>query len=68
MTSILDVYHQCWAQFRPAKVLCSDGEGALDNGTTKAVFKAKDLELRIPARGQHATTSEARNGILRHGS
>eukprot|EP00959_Pyramimonas_sp_CCMP1952_P318390 6662343-Pyramimonas_sp.AAC.1 len=50
-------------QFGPAKVLCSHGEGALNNDTAKA---AKGIELRIRARGQHATSIEARNGILRH--
>eukprot|EP00959_Pyramimonas_sp_CCMP1952_P406111 8510989-Pyramimonas_sp.AAC.1 len=65
MTSILDAYHQCWMQFGPVKVLFSDGEGALNNDTAQAVLKAKGTELRICARGQHATTIEARNGILR---
>eukprot|EP00959_Pyramimonas_sp_CCMP1952_P102184 2137523-Pyramimonas_sp.AAC.1 len=36
MTSILDANHQCWVQFGPAKVLYSDGEGALNNDTAKA--------------------------------
>eukprot|EP00959_Pyramimonas_sp_CCMP1952_P147547 3087626-Pyramimonas_sp.AAC.1 len=36
MTSILDAYHQCWVQFGPARVLYSDGEGALNNDTAKA--------------------------------
>eukprot|EP00959_Pyramimonas_sp_CCMP1952_P006053 126693-Pyramimonas_sp.AAC.1 len=53
-------------QFGPAKVLYSDGEGALNNDTAKAVLKAKGTELWIRARGQRATTIEARNGILRH--
>eukprot|EP00959_Pyramimonas_sp_CCMP1952_P338865 7096510-Pyramimonas_sp.AAC.1 len=66
MTSILDAYHQCWMRFGPAKVLCSDGEGALNNDTAKTVLKAKGAEPRIHARGQHATTIEARNGRLRH--
>eukprot|EP00959_Pyramimonas_sp_CCMP1952_P323669 6774121-Pyramimonas_sp.AAC.1 len=44
MTSILDAHHQCWMQFGPAKVLDSDGEGALNNDTAKAVFKAKGTE------------------------
>eukprot|EP00959_Pyramimonas_sp_CCMP1952_P312792 6547478-Pyramimonas_sp.AAC.1 len=48
-------------QFGPAKVLYSDGEGAHNNDIAKAVLKAKGTELR-----QHATTIEARNGILRH--
>eukprot|EP00959_Pyramimonas_sp_CCMP1952_P298779 6249442-Pyramimonas_sp.AAC.1 len=66
MTTILDAYHQCWMQFGPAKVLYSDGEGALNNDTAKAALKAKGAELRIRARGQHGTTIEARNGVLRH--
>eukprot|EP00959_Pyramimonas_sp_CCMP1952_P337499 7067824-Pyramimonas_sp.AAC.1 len=53
-------------QFGPAKVLYSDGEGALNNDPATAVLKAKGIELRIRARGQRATTIEARNGILRH--
>eukprot|EP00959_Pyramimonas_sp_CCMP1952_P187874 3928198-Pyramimonas_sp.AAC.1 len=52
-------------QFGPAKVLYYDGEGALNNDTAKAVLKAKGIELRMRARGQYATTIEARNGILR---
>eukprot|EP00959_Pyramimonas_sp_CCMP1952_P252589 5277467-Pyramimonas_sp.AAC.1 len=67
MTTILDAYHQCWMQIGPAEVFYFDGEGALNNGTAKAVLKAKGTELRTRARGQHATTTEARNGILRHG-
>eukprot|EP00959_Pyramimonas_sp_CCMP1952_P066495 1388308-Pyramimonas_sp.AAC.1 len=66
MTSILDAHHKCWMQFGHAKVLYSDREGALNNATATAVFKTKGTELRIRARGQRATTTEARNGILRH--
>eukprot|EP00959_Pyramimonas_sp_CCMP1952_P000297 5928-Pyramimonas_sp.AAC.1 len=66
MTTILDAYHQCWTQFGPAKVLYSDGEGALNNDTAKAVLEGKGTELRMRAHGQRATTIEARNGILRH--
>eukprot|EP00959_Pyramimonas_sp_CCMP1952_P139974 2929242-Pyramimonas_sp.AAC.1 len=66
VTSILDAHHQCWMQFGHAKVLYSDGEGALNNDTAKAVLKEKGAELRIRARGQHATTIEVRNGTLRH--
>eukprot|EP00959_Pyramimonas_sp_CCMP1952_P142034 2973217-Pyramimonas_sp.AAC.1 len=66
MTTILDAYHQCWMKFGPAKVLYSDGEGALNNDTAKAVLKAKSIDFRIRARGQHAATTEARHGILRH--
>eukprot|EP00959_Pyramimonas_sp_CCMP1952_P154454 3231275-Pyramimonas_sp.AAC.1 len=53
-------------QFGPAKVIYSDGDGALNNDTAKAVLKAEGAELRMRARGQHATTIEARNGMLRH--
>eukprot|EP00959_Pyramimonas_sp_CCMP1952_P216887 4535713-Pyramimonas_sp.AAC.1 len=66
MTAILDAYHQCWMQFGLAKVFYYDGEGALNNGLANAVPKAKGTELRLRARGQHAATIEARNGILRH--
>eukprot|EP00959_Pyramimonas_sp_CCMP1952_P190219 3979175-Pyramimonas_sp.AAC.1 len=58
MTSILDAYHQCRMQFGPANVLYSDGEGALNNDTAKAVLEAEGTELRIRARGQRATTLE----------
>eukprot|EP00959_Pyramimonas_sp_CCMP1952_P176383 3685872-Pyramimonas_sp.AAC.1 len=53
-------------QFGPAKVLYSDGEGALDNDIAKPILTAQGTELRIRTRGQHATTTEARNDILRH--
>eukprot|EP00959_Pyramimonas_sp_CCMP1952_P419665 8790277-Pyramimonas_sp.AAC.1 len=53
-------------QFGPAKVVYSDGEGARNNGTAKAVLKAKGTELRIRERGQRATTIEARHDRLRH--
>eukprot|EP00959_Pyramimonas_sp_CCMP1952_P372088 7791364-Pyramimonas_sp.AAC.1 len=66
ITSILDAYHQCLMQFGPAKALYSHGEGALNNDTAKAVLIAKGTELRIRARGQHATTIEARSGTLLH--
>eukprot|EP00959_Pyramimonas_sp_CCMP1952_P439508 9200934-Pyramimonas_sp.AAC.1 len=52
--------------FGPAEVLHSDGEGALKHDTAKAVLEAKGIELRTRARGQCATTTEARNGIFRH--
>ena len=48
-----------------AKALYCDGEGALNNNEAKAQLKALGTELRIRASGQHATTIEARNGILR---
>ena len=51
MTEVLNAYHQCWMQFGPAKVLYSDGEGALNNDTSKSVLKDKGAELRIRARG-----------------
>eukprot|EP00959_Pyramimonas_sp_CCMP1952_P229856 4805945-Pyramimonas_sp.AAC.1 len=63
MTSTLDAYHQCWMQLGHAKAFFSDGEGALNNDTAKAVLKAKGIELRRRARGQHATAIEARSGI-----
>eukprot|EP00959_Pyramimonas_sp_CCMP1952_P012139 256199-Pyramimonas_sp.AAC.1 len=66
MTSILDAYHPCWMQLGPAKVLYSDGEGALNNDTAQAVLKARGTELRTRARGQRATTIKVRNGILCH--
>eukprot|EP00959_Pyramimonas_sp_CCMP1952_P247320 5169994-Pyramimonas_sp.AAC.1 len=66
MTSILDAHHPCWMQFEPAKALYSDGEGTLNNDAAKAAHKAKGTELRIRARGQRATTIEARSGILRY--
>eukprot|EP00959_Pyramimonas_sp_CCMP1952_P283211 5920165-Pyramimonas_sp.AAC.1 len=66
MTTILDAYHQCWMQFGPAIVLYSDGEGARNSDIAKAILKAKGTELRMRARGQRATTIEARRGALRH--
>eukprot|EP00959_Pyramimonas_sp_CCMP1952_P240777 5032319-Pyramimonas_sp.AAC.1 len=66
MVSFLDAFHQCWLQSGLAEVLYSDGGGALDEDTAEAVLKAKGTELRIGARGQHATTIEARSGMLRH--
>eukprot|EP00959_Pyramimonas_sp_CCMP1952_P110220 2306014-Pyramimonas_sp.AAC.1 len=48
-----------------AKALYSDAEGALNKDAAKAVLKANGTEL-IRARGQHATTIEARNGVLRN--
>eukprot|EP00959_Pyramimonas_sp_CCMP1952_P293436 6136726-Pyramimonas_sp.AAC.1 len=61
MTSVLDAHHQCWTQFGPAKVLYSDGGGAVNNDTAQAVLEAKGTELRMCARGQRATTIEARS-------
>eukprot|EP00959_Pyramimonas_sp_CCMP1952_P114632 2396693-Pyramimonas_sp.AAC.1 len=66
MTCILDAYNQSWMQFGPAKVLYSDGEGALNNDTAEAALQADGTEQRTRARGRHATTIDARNGILRH--
>eukprot|EP00959_Pyramimonas_sp_CCMP1952_P282637 5907648-Pyramimonas_sp.AAC.1 len=66
MASILAAYHQFRMQFGPGKAFYSDGEGALSNDIAKAVLKARGTELRILARGQRATTIEARNCILRH--
>eukprot|EP00959_Pyramimonas_sp_CCMP1952_P401107 8404871-Pyramimonas_sp.AAC.1 len=39
MTSTLDAYHQYWMQIGPAIVLYSDGEGALNDDTAKAVLQ-----------------------------
>eukprot|EP00959_Pyramimonas_sp_CCMP1952_P150166 3142340-Pyramimonas_sp.AAC.1 len=66
MTSILDAYHQCWMQVGPAKVLYSDGEGALNNDTAKTILQAKGTEITMRARGQHAATIEVRNGLMPH--
>eukprot|EP00959_Pyramimonas_sp_CCMP1952_P404734 8482156-Pyramimonas_sp.AAC.1 len=66
MTSVLDAYHQCWMRFGRAKVLYSDGGGALKKDAAEAALKAKGTELKIRARGQRATTTDARNGTLRH--
>eukprot|EP00959_Pyramimonas_sp_CCMP1952_P251864 5262472-Pyramimonas_sp.AAC.1 len=44
----------------------SNGEGALNNDTAKAVLQAKGTELRMRARGQRATTIDANSGALRH--
>ena len=66
MNTLIDAYHGTWMRHGPAEVLYSDGEGALNNETAKALLRHKGTELRIRARGQHATTIEARNGILRH--
>eukprot|EP00959_Pyramimonas_sp_CCMP1952_P216358 4525183-Pyramimonas_sp.AAC.1 len=42
-------------------------EGApINNDTAKTVLKANGTELRIRARGQHATTIATRHGRLRH--
>eukprot|EP00959_Pyramimonas_sp_CCMP1952_P425294 8908590-Pyramimonas_sp.AAC.1 len=39
MASILGACRQCWMMFGPAKALCADGEGALNNDTAKALLK-----------------------------
>eukprot|EP00959_Pyramimonas_sp_CCMP1952_P286784 5996896-Pyramimonas_sp.AAC.1 len=66
LTRISDAHHQCWMQSGPAKALYSDGEGALNNDTAKAVLTATGIELRIRVRGQRPTTIEARSVLLRH--
>ena len=66
MDTVIDAYCSTWMRHGPANILYSDGEGALNNDKAKAIMKHKGTELRIRARGQHATTIEARNGILRH--
>eukprot|EP00959_Pyramimonas_sp_CCMP1952_P205723 4302188-Pyramimonas_sp.AAC.1 len=45
MTSILDAYHQCWMEFGPAKLLYSDGEGALTTTLRKQSSRKKALNL-----------------------
>eukprot|EP00959_Pyramimonas_sp_CCMP1952_P043898 917177-Pyramimonas_sp.AAC.1 len=55
--TILDAYHYCWIAYHgPFKVLCSDGEGALNNDAAKAVMANKGATLRIRAPGQRATS------------
>eukprot|EP00959_Pyramimonas_sp_CCMP1952_P070245 1466788-Pyramimonas_sp.AAC.1 len=49
----------------PAKVLYSDGEGALNNGTPRHIHEQKRAEFKIRARGERATTIGSRSGILR---
>ena len=66
LNTLVDAYHTTWMRHGPAEVLYSDGEGALNNDTANAIFKGKGTELRIRVRGQHATTIEARSGILFH--
>eukprot|EP00959_Pyramimonas_sp_CCMP1952_P379218 7943613-Pyramimonas_sp.AAC.1 len=65
-----DQYHGCVPSVLDAVWTCKGTllrwRGALKNDTAKAVLKAKGTELRVRARGQHATTLGARNGILRH--
>eukprot|EP00959_Pyramimonas_sp_CCMP1952_P218079 4561182-Pyramimonas_sp.AAC.1 len=63
---MLDAYHYCWiAHPGPFKVLFSDGEGALNHDTAEAMMANKGATLRIRAPGQHVTSVESRNGILR---
>ena len=66
MHTVLKAYITCWHQHEPAKVLYSDGEGALASDISKELLRSMGTELRIRAHGQHATTIEARHGILRH--
>ena len=66
MTSLMEAYHQVWMQHGPANILYSDGEGAFSNPTAKEILKFKGTELRMRARGQHATSIASINGILRH--
>ena len=66
MASLMYAYHQVWMHHGPARFLYSDGEGALSNPTATELLRAKGTELRIRARGQHATSIESRSGILRH--
>eukprot|EP00959_Pyramimonas_sp_CCMP1952_P106401 2224346-Pyramimonas_sp.AAC.1 len=58
--ALLDAYHYCWIAHRgPFKALYSDGEGALNNGTAKAMMANKGTTLCIRAPGQHATSIES---------
>eukprot|EP00959_Pyramimonas_sp_CCMP1952_P226295 4731493-Pyramimonas_sp.AAC.1 len=64
--TIPDAYHHCWIAYHgPFKVLYSDGEGALNNETPKAMMAKKGTTLRVRAPGQRATSIESSNGILR---
>ena len=56
MHTIIDTYRYCRVLNEPAKVLRSDGEGALDNDAAKAILKDKGAELRMrpwSARDRH---------------
>eukprot|EP00959_Pyramimonas_sp_CCMP1952_P217743 4553915-Pyramimonas_sp.AAC.1 len=66
MTSILSAYHQCWMQFGLAKVFYSDGGVPLTTTLRKQSSRRKNIEVRMRARGQPATTTEAKHDILRH--
>ena len=66
MTTLLDAFDRIWNTYGYPQTLYSDGEGAFNNPTAKAQLASKGTDLRIRARGQHATTVEARNGLLRH--
>eukprot|EP00959_Pyramimonas_sp_CCMP1952_P358638 7509497-Pyramimonas_sp.AAC.1 len=55
--AILDAYHYCWIAYHgPFKALYSDGEGALNNDTAKAMMANRGATLRIRAPGQRATS------------
>ena len=64
--TLINAYYFCWiAHHGPFQVLYSDGEGGLNNDTAKAQLAHKGTTLRIRAPGQHATSIESRNGLLR---
>ena len=64
MNALLNAYRACWMQHGTAEVLYSDGEGALNTDAAKDILSSRGAELRIRARGQRATTIEARSGVL----
>eukprot|EP00959_Pyramimonas_sp_CCMP1952_P218133 4562395-Pyramimonas_sp.AAC.1 len=66
MHTLLNALDQIWGIYSYPKILYSDGEGAFNNPTAKHILASRGTDLRIRARGQHATTIEARNGLLRH--
>ena len=64
--TLIDAYYYCWlAHHYPFQTLYSDGEGGLNNDAAKKAFANKGTVLKIRAPGQHATSIESRNGILR---
>ena len=64
--TLIDAYYYCWlAHHDPFGTLYSVGEGGLNNDQAKEAFANEGTVLRIRALGQHATSIESRNGILR---
>eukprot|EP00959_Pyramimonas_sp_CCMP1952_P184648 3860680-Pyramimonas_sp.AAC.1 len=56
MHTVLNAISEAWYYLGAPKVLYSDGEGALANKTATSIVASLGTELRIRARGQHATT------------